>query len=275
MNAHLKRLLPLSGIKVLDLTRLLPGPWGTMMLGDLGADVLKVERRDGGDNSRAAALRYRGQGASESVYFSTMNRNKRSIALDLKDGADRNRFLDLAREADVVVESFRPGVADRLGIGYQKLKTINENIIYCALTGYGQHGPSHHLAGHDLNIAGLSGLLQAERGQEPSMPGLLMGDYAGGVMVPMSILAALVERERHGRGSFLDVSMLDALISWTGMQMNDVFAASVPAADGESVKGWGGNISRCRCLSATSGRSSAIISVARISSIRTSARKTA
>src|ERR1700689_1583143 len=157
MNTTERTLLPLSGIRVLDLTKLLPGPWGTMLLGDLGADVLKVERRDGGDNSRAASPRYKGTKESESIYFSTFNRNKRSIALDLKNDVDRSRFLELAREADVVVESFRPGVADRLGIGYAALQKSNPKLVYCALTGYGQDGERHHLAGHDLNITGLSG----------------------------------------------------------------------------------------------------------------------
>jgi crotonobetainyl-CoA:carnitine CoA-transferase CaiB-like acyl-CoA transferase len=240
MNATERTLLPLSGIRVLDLTKLLPGPWGTMLLGDLGADVLKVERRDGGDNSRAASPRYKGKEESESIYFSTFNRNKRSIALDLKNDVDRSRFLELAREADVVVESFRPGVADRLGIGYAALQKSNPKLVYCAITGYGQDGERHHLAGHDLNITGLSGLLQSYPGEEPAMPKVLMGDYAGGITAVVAILAAIVERERHGRGSFLDVSMLDALVSWTGIQMNGAFAKAAPSHGG-AVEGWGGN----------------------------------
>lgn len=233
---------PLTGIRVLDLSRLLPGPWATMLLADLGAEVMKVENpRTDGDPARHAEPRYVGGGKSESVYFCNANRNKRSMVLDLKDAAGREALQRLVREADVVVESSRPGVADRLGIGYEQLRAIKPTIIYCALTGYGQTGPLSGLAGHDLNIAGMSGLLQRSAGETPAMPNMLMGDYAGGMMVVVGVLSALVDRERHGRGAFIDVAMLDALMSWTTVQMTGAFATKVDPAQTAEVEGFGGN----------------------------------
>lgn len=213
-----------------------------MTLGDLGAEVVKIENpHQGGDNSRAGRPRYTGQGRSESVYFCNVNRNKRSLVLDLKKKEDCETLLGLARDADVVIESFRPGVADRLGIGYKALSALNPRIIYCAISGYGQTGPLKALAGHDLNIAGMSGLLQLTPDQQPTMPNMLMGDYAGGVMALVGILAAIAQRERTGMGSCLDVSMLDALVSWTNVQMTGVFARTIDAAQTSAIEGWGGN----------------------------------
>jgi len=235
-------LQPLSGIRILDLTRLLPGPWATMLLGDLGADVIKVENpATAGDPSRHARPRYESARGSESVYFCSVNRNKRSVVIDLKDEAGIALLRRLVREAHVVVESARPGVADRLGIGYDELRKIRPDLVYCALSGYGQGGPLSHLAGHDLNIAGMSGLLQAEPGQRPAMPRVLMGDYAGAMMVVVGILTALLDRERHGRGANIDVAMLDALVSWTPMQMTSAFAKRVDPAQTSALEGWGGN----------------------------------
>ena len=233
---------PLTGIRVLDLTRLLPGPWATMLLADLGAEVIKVENPGtGGDPARHAEPRYVVGSASESVYFCNANRNKRSLVLDLKDAAGRDALHRLVREADVVVESSRRGVAERLGIGYDQLRAIKPTIIYCALSGYGQTGPLSGLAGHDLNIAGMSGLLQRSAAEAPAMPNMLMGDYAGGMMVVVGILSAIVDRERHGRGAFLDVSMLDALMSWTTIQMTRAFATQVDPAQTAELEGFGGN----------------------------------
>jgi CoA:oxalate CoA-transferase len=233
---------PLSGVRVLDLTRLLPGPWSSMLLADLGAEVIKVEHPEGGDGSRHATPRYVADGASESVYFCNVNRNKRSITLDLKAVSDLATFRDLVRDADVVVENFRAGGAERLGIGYAQLREVNPGLIYCALTGYGQQGSMATFAGHDLNIAGMSGLLQLDESHTPQLPNMLMGDYAGAAMVVIGVLAALVDRERHGRGAFIDVSMLDALMSWTGVQMTRPFAHAVdPTQAAGGVEGWGGN----------------------------------
>ena len=232
---------PLSGIRILDLTRLLPGPWGTMLLADLGADVVKIEHPDGGDNARHAQPRYETPQGSESVYFCNVNRNKRSVTLDLKDPADVAALHALVREADVVVENFRPGVADRLGIGYAALRGLRPTLIYCALSGYGRTGPLSGMAGHDLNIAGLSGLLQRSRDEAPAMPSMLMGDYAGAVMVVVGILAALVDRERHGRGALLDVAMLDALVSFSSISMTGPFARRVDPSHEGKLEGFGGN----------------------------------
>ena len=235
---------PLSGIRILDLTRLLPGPWSTMVLADLGAEVIKIENPDtGGDPSRSAHPRYVApdNGASESVYFCNVNRNKRSIVLDLKHADDVAALHALAREADVVVENFRAGAADKLGIGYSALRALNPSLIYCALTGYGQTGPLSTLAGHDLNIAGMSGLLQLHPAQQPVMPNMLMGDYAGATMAVTGILSALVDRARTGRGAFIDVSMLDSLISWTTGQMTGPFARAADPDHNGAIEGWGGN----------------------------------
>jgi crotonobetainyl-CoA:carnitine CoA-transferase CaiB-like acyl-CoA transferase len=232
---------PLTGVRVLDFTQLLPGPWCTMTLGDLGAEVIKVERPEG-DSSRAAEPRYQAPGGpGESVYFCNVNRNKRSVVADLKNKGDLQRILVLVAQCDVVIEGFRPGVADKLGIGREALTAINPSLIYCSLSGYGQTGALRHLAGHDLNIAGMSGLLQPRPDVTPAMPTFLMGDYAGAVMALVGILAALAGRARDGRGAALDVSMLDALISWTNVQMTGAFARADGAGSGRAVEGWGGN----------------------------------
>lgn len=233
---------PLSGIRVLDLTRLLPGPWATMLLADLGAEVVKVEHPGtGGDPARHAQPRYQGLERSESVYFCNNNRNKRSITLDLKVASERAEFLRLVPSFDVVVDSSRPGSADRLGVGYPVLRDLRPDLIYCALSGFGQTGPLADLAGHDLNIAGMSGLLMHGAGEAPAMPGVLMGDYAGSTMVVVAVMAALVDRSRHGRGAFIDVSMLDALVTWNTVQLTGAFAARVDPSAGGAVEGWGGN----------------------------------
>lgn len=230
---------PLAGIRILDLTRLLPGPWCTMLLGDLGADVLKIEnKRSGGDITRQALPSY-GPG-EDSIYFANVSRNKSSLLLDLKDGTDRDTFLELVETADVVIENYRPGVADRLGVGYAACKARNGSIIYCAVSGYGQDGPRRDLGGHDLNVAGMSGFLQPDAAQTPVMPSMLMGDYAGATAAAISILGALAGRARNGAGAFIDVSMLDALLSWTNIHMIGVFAKRAGTLDG-AIEGWGGN----------------------------------
>ncbi|OGA77320.1 MAG: hypothetical protein A3G81_09400 [Betaproteobacteria bacterium RIFCSPLOWO2_12_FULL_65_14] len=242
MTSAPRPLQPLTGICVLDLTRLLPGPWATMLLADLGADVIKVENpATGGDPARHAEPHYTANGQRESVYFCNANRNKRSVVLNLKDQAGLAALHALVRECDVVVDGSRPGAAERLGVGYEQLRAIRPTLIYCALSGFGQTGPLAQLAGHDLNIAGMSGLLQHNARETPSMPSMLMGDYAGAVMVVIGILSALVDRERHGRGAFIDVSMLDALISFTTIQMTSAFATRVDPANTGAVEGWGGN----------------------------------
>lgn len=231
---------PLSGVRVLDLTRHLPGPWCTMTLGDLGADVLKIERPVSGDTIRQGAPRYEANGRSAGIYFCNVNRNKRSLALDLKSEDGKAELLERVAATDVVVENFRAGTADKLGIGYETMRAINPRIVYCAITGYGQTGPMATMAGHDLSIAGMSGMLQMHADQVPQMPGVLMGDYAGATSALAAILAGLFAARVHGVGSYIDVSMMDALSSWSGVQMTQVFKTGESSARGR-VEGWGGN----------------------------------
>src|SRR5690242_11954084 len=192
---------PLDGIRILDLSRLLPGAYASQMLADFGADVIKVEEPETGDYSRA--MPPHGPGGL-GLYFLATNRNKRSVTLNLKSAQGRDIFLRMVRESDVVLESFRPGVMERLGLGYEQLKEVNPAIIYCAISGYGQEGPYRLRAGHDLNYAGYAGLLDYNRGPrgEPAMPPTQLGDLAGGsFMAVIGILTALMGRTKTGEGS--------------------------------------------------------------------------
>src|SRR5260370_5833788 len=166
---------PLSGIRILDLSRLLPGAYASQILGDFGADVIKIEEPGSGDYGRCMPPYLAG---GISLYFLATNRNKRSMTLNLKSPEGREIFLRLVRNADVVLESFRPGVMDRLGLGYEQLKEVHPGLIYCAISGYGQDGPYPLRAGHDLNYAGSAGLLHHNRGphDEPAMPTSRFGD---------------------------------------------------------------------------------------------------
>jgi len=204
---------PLIGIRVLDLSRLLPGAYATQMLADYGADVIKVEEPGTGDYGRFMPPQLAG---GMSLYFVAVNRNKRSMTLNLKSQAGRDIFLCLVRQSDVVLESFRPGVMDRLGLGYEQLKEINPGIVYCAISGYGQDGPYRLRAGHDLNYAGYAGLLDYNRGPhgEPAMPPTQLGDLAGGsFMAIIGIMTALYGRTQTGEGRMIDVSMTEGVIS--------------------------------------------------------------
>lgn len=207
---------PLAGIRVLDLTRLLPGPVCTLHLADLGADVIKIE----GPGVAGDYARSMGAGAApgeDSYFFRIVNRNKRGLRLDLKHPAGVEVFLRLARDADVIVESFRPGVVDKLGIGYAAVKEINPRIVYCAITGYGQDGPWRDRAGHDLNYIATSGVLDqigthdGKCSGDPAIPNLQIGDLLGGAMTAaMGILAALLGVKATGEGRYVDVAMTDA-----------------------------------------------------------------
>jgi alpha-methylacyl-CoA racemase len=196
---------PLEGLAVLDLTRLLPGAFCTLLLADLGADVVKVEEPGIGDPTRLLG-----------APFEALNRNKRSVALDLKDREGRESFLALAAGADVVLEGFRPGVADRLGIGYGALRAANPRIVHCALSGYGQEGPLAGRAGHDLNYLALTGVLALNGPADgpPVPPGGQIADRAGALLAAVGILAALRERDRSGEGQSVDVSLAHAALSW-------------------------------------------------------------
>lgn len=204
---------PLSGIRILDLSRLLPGAYASQMLADFGADVIKVESPDGGDYSRS--MPPHGPGGM-GLNFLAINRNKRSMTLNLKNAHGKEIFLRLAAQADVVLESFRPGVMARLGLAYEDLKATNPRLIYCAITGYGQDGPYQLRAGHDLNYVGYAGLLHYNRGShgELAMPATQLGDLAGGsYMAVIGILTALMGRAQTGTGRMVDVSMTEGALS--------------------------------------------------------------
>ena len=204
---------PLSGIRVLDLSRLLPGAYASQMLADYGADVIKIEEPGSGDYGRFMPPQLAG---GMSLYFVAINRNKRSMTLNLKSQDGRKIFLRMVGQADVVLESFRPGVMDRLGLGYKQLKELHPGLVYCAISGYGQDGPYRLRAGHDLNYAGYAGLLDYNRGPrgEPAMPPTQLGDLAGGsFMAVIGIMTALYGRTQTGEGRMIDVSMTEGVLS--------------------------------------------------------------
>ncbi|HEY5044857.1 MAG TPA: CaiB/BaiF CoA-transferase family protein [Solirubrobacteraceae bacterium] len=251
--------LPLEGIRVLDLSRLLPGGFCSLLLADFGADVLKVEDTGMGDYIRWSPPFYEGSSAlhdsAKSALFLSLNRNKRSIRLDLKSEGGREALLRLVREYDVLLESFRPGVLERLGVGYERLREENPGIVYCAISGYGQTGPKRAASGHDMNYLGLVGLLglTGERGGEPVQAAGQIADLGGGaLMAAFGILAALRERDGapsrdgapasdggrvgsgspngpaeragSGEGQLVDVSMADGALSWLAMVAAGYFA---------------------------------------------------
>jgi alpha-methylacyl-CoA racemase len=215
------RVGPLHGLKVLDLSRLLPGGFCSLLLADLGAEVLKVEDTGMGDYVRWSPPYVEGaEDSARSALFLSLNRNKRSIRLDLKSEAGTEVLRKLAREHDVLLESFRPGVLDRLGVGYERLKRENRGLVYCAITGYGQDGPKRDAAGHDQNYLALGGLLglTGEADGGPVQSAAQIADVGGGgLMAAVGILAALRERERSGEGQVVDVSMFDGALSFLTM----------------------------------------------------------
>lgn len=208
--------MQLDGVRILDLTRLLPGPYATQLLADSGAEVIKVEDTGAGDYAR------HGQPRSErdvGAVFEMVNRGKKSVSLDLKSDEGTEAFYRLVESADVVFEQFRPGVVDRLGIDYETLQSYNEELIYCSLTGYGQEGPWADRAGHDLNYIGLAGLLDMTRespDDKPQMPGYPIGDMSGGLFSAFAITEALLSRELGNTGGeYIDVAMSDVVASFS------------------------------------------------------------
>jgi len=191
----------LDGIRVLDLSRLFPGPYCSMILADLGADVLRIEDR-----------RFQGEGPG----MPTVMRNKRHMTLNLKHPRGLEVFCRMAREADVLLEGFRPGVTDRLGIGYERMKKLNQRLIYCSVTGYGQDGPYKDMVGHDINYLSFGGVLglTGEPGRKPVIPPIQVADMAaGGMYAAIGILAALFVRQATGRGQYIDISMMDGIVA--------------------------------------------------------------
>jgi crotonobetainyl-CoA:carnitine CoA-transferase CaiB-like acyl-CoA transferase len=207
---------------MLDLSRLLPGPYCSLLLADLGMEVLKVEDPEQGDYTRGIGpIRKK-----DSAIFLALNRNKKSIKLNLKIREGKEIFLKLIQFYDIVLESFRPGVMDRLGIGYQELKKRNPCVILCSISGYGQDGPYHERSGHDINYIGLGGVLEitGAKNGDPVLPGVQIADIGGGgMMAAVAILAAAIHREKTGEGQFLDISMMDSVISWLSVHAGKYF----------------------------------------------------
>ena len=208
---------PLSGIKVIDFTTLLPGPLATLMLCDAGAEVIKIEKIGGEDMRNAEPTL-----GDESVLFAMLNRGKKSIEINLKNKNNFNKIIDLIKKSDVLVEQFRPGVMKRLGLDWQKVKEINKKIVYCSITGYGQQGEKKNKAGHDINYLAESGLLKLSTSKDgtPIIPFSQIADIAGGSYPAfMNILLALFQVQKTGLGSYLDVSMYENLIplAWLGL----------------------------------------------------------
>lgn len=235
---------PLAGLRVLDLTRLLPGPVATMHLADLGAEVIKIEDTGAGDYARAMGPdeRTAHPEGGDSLFFRIVNRNKKSLRLDLKQASGVEIFLCLARNADVIFESFRPGVVDKLGIGYEAVKAINPRIVYCAITGYGQTGPWAELAGHDLNYLAISGLLDQIGTHDginpgaPAIPNLQIGDLLGGALTPLlGVLAAVIGAKTTGQGSHVDVAMTDAVLAHNIFPLVATLAHGKPAPRGADL----------------------------------------
>lgn len=233
---------PLAGITVLDLTRLAPGPFCTMILGDMGAEVIRVQEPGpptGRRAEQAGAAGTQMAGAGGTSVYNALQRNKKSIGLNLKDPEAREIFYKLVRQADVLVEEMRPGVAKRLGIDYDTLQPLNPRLIYCAVTGYGQTGPYAALAGHDLNYisqAGAMSLLGSIGEGKPTIPQNLLADYAGGgLMAALGVLAALFAREKTGRGQFVDAAMMDGVMYLLVQFLSAYFADGEIPVPGKSI----------------------------------------
>lgn len=239
---------PLAGVRVLDFSTLLPGPMATLILAEAGADVVKVERPGSGEDMR----RYPPMVTADSgVNFALLNRGKRSLALDLKNSKSIRIIKLLIKDIDVIVEQFRPGVMDRLGLGWEALKAINPALVYCSITGWGQDGPKARVAAHDLNYMAETGVLNlgADRNGDPVVPPVLVADIGGGTMpATISILLALREAEKTGQGAHLDVAMGDNLFAWAYWALGErAVGRPDPRPGGELVTGGSPRYQVYRC----------------------------
>ena len=228
---------PLAGLKVLDLTRVLSGPFATMWLATMGADVIKIENPTDPDITRGYVPYING----ESAYFPTVNHNKRSITLNLKAEEGKQLFLELVKDTDVVVENFRPGVMEKLGVGYEELKKINPGVVYVSISGYGTYGPYKSRPGYDVTAQAMSGImyLTGQANGEPTRVGSSIGDTVGGVTSLVALLAALYCKNRTGIGQKVEVSLVDCLISLSTQDYIRYFAAGeVPTRMGNIYKTW-------------------------------------
>lgn len=226
--------LPLEGIKVLDLSTMLPGPFCTMILADFGAEVIKVEAVKGGDLFRGGVPKIEDTGGA----FFQVNRNKKSITLNLKSDEGKEIFYRLAKDADVVIEQYRPGVVKKLGVDYETIRQINPKIVYCSLSGYGQTGPYRLLSGHDLNYISYAGILglTARKGQTPTIPGVQIADIGGGALyATIGIMLALMGVKQNGVGQYVDTSMMDGAISWLPVLATDYFVKGVSPKPAEGI----------------------------------------
>ncbi|WP_371806631.1 CaiB/BaiF CoA transferase family protein [Candidatus Lokiarchaeum ossiferum] len=238
--------LPLVNIKILDLTRLLPGPYCTMILADLGAKVIRIEEPNFSYPTSVPC--YQKGNIKQPVFDTILMRNKESIRLNLKKSDERAKFLALAQTADVIIEGFRPGITKKLGIDYNTVRKLNQQIIYCSLTGYGQSGPYSDFPSHDINFAGLSGNLfvpyqktEKNQGQEhkpPQLPMYQISDISGGFYSAIGILGAIIERRNNSdhKGQYIDISMLDSAFAF-----NPLGIASVLANDLKTLSNFNGN----------------------------------
>lgn len=246
---------PLAGVRVADFSRLLPGPWAANLLGALGADVIKVEAPGTGDPSRHNPPFY----ATDSVYFDSVNCNKRSIAVDLKNQDGLKIAHDLLGASDVVIESFRPGAADRLGVGYAKAGSLNPAVVYASLSGFGATGPLAHVPGHDLAVQALSGLMgvdgRAFEAMEP--PAFQAADYAAALFACVAIMAALMEVRDGRKGRYLEISMLDSLVALSGIAQLGALARRAGVSGQPGLQAWGRN-PRYATYATADGRSVAV-----------------
>jgi len=223
--------LPLSGIRVLDLTNVLAGPYCSMVLGDMGAQVIKIENADKGDTSRSFEPQVNG----ESYCFAVLNRNKKSIALNLKDPDGLKIALTLASKADIILENFRPGVIQRMGLGYASVKELNPSVIYASMSGFGQTGPYGKKGGFDIIAQGMSGIMMmtGEPGGRPAKVGIAMNDIASGVTALSGILGAFIGKLRFGKGQYVETSLLEAGLAWTPWEFGAYFGSGeIPTATG-------------------------------------------
>jgi len=224
---------------VVDFSRLLPGPFATQMLGELGADVIKVEPPEVGDPSRYNHPKYR----ENSVYFNAVNAHKRSICVDLATLEGKELIRKLLDTADVVIETYRPGVARKLGIGYADIQAYNPGVVYCSISGFGQTGPLSHIAGHDLVIQGLTGLMGCalDTMNPPAVPGFQAADYAGALMAVIGVQAALAQRARTGEGCDIDLSMFESLFNMALIPLSSQLARSAGHSGEPRMESFGGN----------------------------------
>jgi len=224
---------PLAGLKVLDLSRVLAGPWSTQILGDLGAEVVKVEQPGQGDDTRRWGPPFLDDGSRDSAYYLCANRNKRSVAIDMADSRGADLIRRMAASADIVVENFRVDGLVKYGLDYATLSTINPRLIYCSITGFGQDGPYSHRGGYDFLIQGMSGLMSVtgrpdgEPGSGPMKVGVPISDLVTGLYATISILAALAHRDRTGEGQQIDIALLDTQVSLLANQASNYLNGGV------------------------------------------------